>query len=401
MPDTWLSRPLLATALPLCLMGCTDFDVVDAPEVTYTAISTADVHACGLTTDGDVYCWSGSDPRPTHVSGSVRFSSISTFVNHSCGVGLDDRVYCWGFNIVGELGTGELGADVNADRCVIRSFTGAQTVTCSRTPLLVRGDLLFQSVSVGSRHSCGLTTDGEAYCWGSNSNGQLGTVSDIECETDFGVLPCGLEPAPVEGGLWFASITTGRNHTCAVTLDGAAYCWGAGGSGRLGHGSVEDSPVPAPVSGGLTFRSVSAGGSHSCGVTTDDTLYCWGANADLQLGEVVTEPACGSQFDRCVTTPNRLPGDLRFTSVTASNGPSTASGTGNGGHTCGLTTDDRVYCWGLNENGQLLGSNQPRTSTPVAIAAAGLYNTCGVYTNGTVICWAFGSPWSSWIVPAG
>jgi alpha-tubulin suppressor-like RCC1 family protein len=404
MPHKRLGRSLAAAALPLCLLGCTDVDIMEAPQVTYASVSTADFHACGLTNDGAVYCWSGTDPRPTLVSGSIRFSSVSTFLNHTCGVALDGAAYCWGFNIVGELGT-----DARPNQCLIRTVLQRQVAPCSRDPLPVEGDLIFESVSVGSGHSCGLTTEGRAYCWGSNSNRQLGTAAEPECETGFGVFPCSPEPLAVEGDLRFASISAGRNHTCAVALDGSAFCWGAGGSGRLGHGSKEDSPVPVPVAGDLTFRSLSAGGGHTCGVTTDDVVYCWGSNVDLQLGEVVTELSCGRQFSECVTTPNRLPADIRFVSVTASDGPVGASGLPIGGHTCGLATDNQVYCWGLNENGQLVASKEFRTSHPVQLPSedsfvqidAGLVNTCGVKTDGTAVCWAFGSPWLSWVVPAG
>jgi alpha-tubulin suppressor-like RCC1 family protein len=404
MPGKWLGRSLLTAVLSLCLMGCTDFEIMDAPQVSYASISTANTYACALTTDGEVFCWSGVDPRPTLASGSIRFSSVSTFLNHTCGVALDGMAFCWGFNIVGELGT-----DDRPHQCLIRTLTRSQVVPCSRDPIAVQGERVYESVSVGSGHSCALTTDGEAYCWGSNSNGQLGTASEPECETSFGVFPCSPEPLPVGGDLRYSSITAGRNHTCAIALDGSAYCWGAGGSGRLGNGASEDSPVPVPVTGDLTFRSLSSGGSHTCGVTTDDVVYCWGSNADLQLGENVTELSCGRQLSQCVTTPNRLPADIRFVSVTASDGPVGVTGLPIGGHTCGLATDNHVYCWGLNEDGQLMASKEFRSSHPVQLPGddsfvdidAGLLNTCGIKTDGKVVCWSFGSPWSSWVVPAG
>ena len=86
--------------------------------------------------------------------------------------------------------------------------------------------------------------------------------------------------------LVFASVSAGGFHTCGVTTDGDAYCWGWNGWGQLGNGmaSVKPGTTPDPVAGGLTFTSVSAGGFHTCGVTTDGTTYCWGRNEDGQLG---------------------------------------------------------------------------------------------------------------------
>jgi alpha-tubulin suppressor-like RCC1 family protein len=56
-------------------------------------------------------------------------------------------------------------------------------------------------------------------------------------------------PTPVSGGLTFASVSAGSNHTCAVTLEGTAYCWGLGEDGQLGNGSTDDRPVPTAVGG--------------------------------------------------------------------------------------------------------------------------------------------------------
>jgi alpha-tubulin suppressor-like RCC1 family protein len=57
----------------------------------------------------------------------------------------------------------------------------------------------------------------------------------------------------VLGGLSFEVLAAGVDHTCGITTGGAAYCWGANGSGQLGTGTFTPSPVPAPVAGGITF----------------------------------------------------------------------------------------------------------------------------------------------------
>jgi hypothetical protein len=82
------------------------------------------------------------------------------------------------------------------------------------------------------------------------------------------------------------SLAAGGEHTCGLTATGAAYCWGSNSNGQLGTGTIGGTFVPAgPVSGGLTFVSLSAGGSYTCGVTPSGAIYCWGANASGQLGD--------------------------------------------------------------------------------------------------------------------
>jgi alpha-tubulin suppressor-like RCC1 family protein len=95
-------------------------------------------------------------------------------------------------------------------------------------------------------------------------------------------------PTLVSGGLTFASVSAGagdvQRHTCGVTTAGEAYCWGWGWHGFLGNGSEDDKYVPTLVSGGLTFASVSTGDRHTCGVTTEGQAYCWGYGPTLVWG---------------------------------------------------------------------------------------------------------------------
>jgi alpha-tubulin suppressor-like RCC1 family protein len=78
--------------------------------------------------------------------------------------------------------------------------------------------------------------------------------------------------------LSFSQISAGSSHTCGVTTDNRAYCWGGGTA--LGDGKNVTSSKPVAVAGGLRFVQVSAGATHTCGVTTDDRAYCWGNNED-------------------------------------------------------------------------------------------------------------------------
>lgn len=51
----------------------------------------------------------------------------------------------------------------------------------------------------------------------------------------------------MSGGFQFASLSLGTWHTCGISTDGRAYCWGLNGSGQLGNGTTQDANVPTPV----------------------------------------------------------------------------------------------------------------------------------------------------------
>ncbi len=129
--------------------------------------------------------------------------------------------YCWGGNNYGRLGDG--------------------TFTESDVPVAVVGGLTFQSVTTGSEHSCGVTTAGDAYCWGDGRSGRRGDGADSGDDVP--------TPMAVAGGLTFQSVTAGQDHSCGVTTAGEAYCWGDNRYGVLGDGTDTDSNVPVRVGG--------------------------------------------------------------------------------------------------------------------------------------------------------
>jgi Regulator of Chromosome Condensation (RCC1) repeat protein/regulator of chromosome condensation (RCC1) repeat-containing protein len=143
-------------------------------------------------------------------------------------------------------------------------------------PVAVSGGLHFLMVSAGFDHSCGVTTVNQVYCWGSNSRGQLG-IGSLGGDQSTPVLVSGQPPL----SLRFSFVSAGYVHTCAIHLSDSAWCWGNNDNGRLGNGTTTESPWPTPVQGGLSFRRISAGGYHTCGVTTGSRAYCWGRHTDL------------------------------------------------------------------------------------------------------------------------
>ena len=320
----------------------------------FVALSVGDSHSCALTASLTAYCWGegqggrlgdGADVRraaPVVVQGGLAFASLSAGGDHTCGISTGGTAYCWGVN-----NRGQLGDSSTTDR-----FVPTRVAT---------GGLVFLSIAAGAFHSCGLAAAGSAYCWGDNSEGQLGDTSPAglclgTCSS--GPLPGSLAPVPVSTALVFVALTAGTPHTCGVAMGegrkGAAYCWGDGDYGQLGNGSQSGSLVPVPVVGSLTFTSLSARQLHTCGIAAGNTAYCWGWNPDGQLGIGSTSwnGAPGS------TSPARVSGELSFSSISAG-----------GDHSCALTPAGAAYCWGAGSFGQLGNGDTVLVTVPVPVAS--------------------------------
>jgi len=322
-------------------------------------------HACGIAAGGAAYCWGRNNfgqlgnattsPLPTAapvaVTGGHTFVSVTAGVWHSCGLKSTGQAYCWGWDGTGQIGRG----------------SPPPFVFAFSSPIAVVGGHTFTALSAGGHHTCGLTTTGQAFCWGWNIYGQIGLATP-------GVVVG--TPQPVSGGHTFVSLAAGLFHTCGVTTGGETYCWGSNQQGALGVGSFV-SPVststPQLVTGGHTFAAVTAG-VHTCGLTAAGEAYCWGYDNYGQLG-------AGGGFGSA--SPVRGASGLTFAWLVAG-----------GNHTCGLSAGT-LYCWGYNFFGQI-GDGSPPASAfipyavpggPYAAVNAGHQNTCAVTFAGEARCW--------------
>jgi alpha-tubulin suppressor-like RCC1 family protein len=365
---------------------------------TFVETSVGDSFACGLTPLHDVYCWglsrggslgttattatcpSGTTTLPCSstpllVSGGIQFASISVGTAHACGLDVDGTAHCWGTNTFGQLGNG--------------------TLNSSSAPVVVVGGFTFTRLAAGTQHTCGIATDGNTYCWGDNLQLELGTPTSETCGLARGVpRPCSTVPVLVSATVPFVDVQAGLTSACGLTATGAAWCWGTNViSGALGDGTTSAHQTPVAVSGGLSFSQLSTGAVHTCGISSG-AAYCWGDNS------LTRELGIGSSTPTRGLVPLAVVGGLTFTSVGANRANDVFT------HTCALTPDGAVYCWGANNAGQLGTASSPETchisslltpctSQPTLVAttlvfrsiAVGLEETCGIATDGEMYCW--------------
>jgi alpha-tubulin suppressor-like RCC1 family protein len=348
--------------------GHADEYVVTAGQVTFTSVESGLFHTCGIDGSGTVFCWGANDfgqsgPAPSllpcssvacryapgPVPAGLSFASLTLGFHTTCALSASGEAHCWGANYAGQLGID------------VATFSSA-------TPVSVSGQRTFTWLNSGLNHSCGVATDGVAYCWGLNNRLQLG---DDGPEFSW-------EPLQVSGGITFTSVVGGQEHTCGLGTDSNTYCWGWNFFGQLGVDSVPVAAIPQPVTGGYAFTFVVSGADHSCGLTAVGTAYCWGRGGQDQLG------ADPGEFNFRIT-PVEVLGGHTFQALTAG-----------GFHTCGLTPAGAVYCWGQGDKGQLGNGDLTSTSrNPVQVLgghsfqtiSAGWEHTCGLTSDRLVYCW--------------
>ncbi|MDP9036397.1 MAG: hypothetical protein M3O50_16475 [Myxococcota bacterium] len=397
----------------------------------WTSVSTSGQHTCGVRStgagNGTIYCWGKNESgqvgnggtvtpqlAPVLVSGGftnwiavAAGGSVAAGASHTCGIRStgagNGTLYCWGSNGSGELGTGN--------------------TTASSTPVLITPAALnWTGVSAGSLHTCGTHTTGHLLCWGDNTFGQVGIGSVVTPQTT----PVQVGVAATWNGI---SAAADASHSCATRTDGTLWCWGTNTDGEVGIGSVVTPQTsPAQVGALTTWRNVSAGRTDACATKTDNTLWCWGKNdvGQLGIGSVVTPQKSPVQVGALTVWSAAAAGSTHSCALRTGGGTAWCWGqslfgqvglgqfddssavtpvginaawktaTSGFGHSCATRADGTLWCWGSNANGQVgIGSTADPQSTPVQVGSVatwtgvsgGNLHTCATRSDGTLWCW--------------
>lgn len=270
-------------------------------ELRFKSIGAGNQITCALTKDGAAYCWGANgvgalgtevtescalpngslspcSTRPVAVSGGHVFADLQVGLFNACGLDSGGAAHCWGNNSFGQLGVGTVGPSRNA------------------APRAVAGGLTFAEISVGAAHMCGLSSAGAAYCWGYNAYGQLGNGTFARATTPTAVQTGGRIFTSLVAG----DGNTIFGHSCASEPDGSLYCWGANSDGQLGVAAelptcgtgsfaTSCSALPLPVETELRFTSFELGSHYSCAISSSKRAYCWGNNDGGALGNPAVE----------------------------------------------------------------------------------------------------------------
>lgn len=258
-----------------------------------------------------------------------------------------------------------------------RPLTPAEQHIYLEPTALPDGGPAYDRIAMGYDHACMLTADGQAWCWGSNSNGQLGAPTAALCSG--GTIGCSWQAVRAVPPLRFVAFSAGMLHGCGIDAGGQAWCWGFGQGGQLGDGMARDSATAVPVAGGHHFVQIDAGRSAMLSCALDDAAqaWCWGP-----MGGGLADD--GSAI--LARQPQLVSASVGFVAIGAGDE-----------HGCALDGDGQVWCWGHNAYGKLGRGVSGAAQQPAlvagghrfaALAVGGQFN-CALDTAGQAWCWGF------------
>lgn len=278
-------------------------------------------HSCGLTNAGAVLCWgngdqgqlgsgdTGASTTPIPVELPSQAIDVRTGFGHTCALLADATLWCWGDNLEGQLGLGD-------------EYPGDDRA--SAVQVGEAADWIF--VATGQGHTCGIRAPGALYCWGRNTNAELGQGSTSPAEIR--------SPTRVGSDDDWIDVEAGQNYNCARKRDLSLWCWGASESGALASGDVEPRTTPARVGVEHDWLNLSVNTFHTCGVRQSGQVWCAGRDREGQLGS--------QDFAEADPTPQLIDAGTDFVEVRAGRF-----------FTCARKADDSVWCLGANESRQL------------------------------------------------
>jgi alpha-tubulin suppressor-like RCC1 family protein len=326
-------------------------------------------YVTGLNADGTLQCYVAKG-----------FQKVTAGLYFSCGLVSDGSVRCWGYGSNSSLG----------NKSTLNQFKPVAVKTA--TGVLANAI----DISSGYYHSCAVVgatptdTQGQVWCWGLGTNGQLGDGTVVT--KAYAVQVTGITTA--------TQVSAGYLHSCARLANGTAQCWGNNAESRLGNGGTTQSAVPVTVvasgtAGISDISQISAGGRHTCAVraTGGGTAWCWGYNGYGQLGDnTTTNRQYPTQVNTITTGVTKVSAGFHFHYDGTSSYPTDSS--------CAIVSGE-VWCWGRNNYGQLGDNTSAQKNLPVKVqletggflAGASVIETAGGHTcavanpTSTTYCW--------------
>jgi alpha-tubulin suppressor-like RCC1 family protein len=395
--------------------------VVKAPTATASTVTITAQGTVTLTTKTGtiIKTFTQTAKSTARLGGQVSKSavSLSTSFAHVCAAA-EGRAYCWGYNATGQLGnnsTTNSGSPVAVSQntvyvpatpsipnpCGGFSQPACTTPAKPAVPVSALAGKYVTAVAAGTDHSCAIA-EGIVYCWGDNTNGELGDGTNTSSKVPVSVYmnpvdvpatpsvpnPCGgffqpactspAKPAMPKSplvGQTAVSITAGLDYTCVIAYptggsinNSQAYCWGLNADGQLGVNDKNNRNTPTPVYTGSgsalaskTVTQITAGDAHTCAIASDGLGACWGSDTSGQIGSdqapgtsTGVEPSitCSNTDAGIIgTQPSSIPDIITPQAIYAASdsplyGKKLLFINASGSYTNVLADDGRLYWWG-------------------------------------------------------
>eukprot|EP01083_Nonionella_stella_P146484 460797_1 len=258
-----------------------------------------------------------------------------------------NEVKCWGLNDDGQLGLGDTS----------RRGDESNEMGDSLPQVDLGSTFVPTQIAAGGQFTCALSTNNEVKCWGWSDYGQLGYGDSDSRGDDLGEMGNALPVVDLGNSFTPARIIAGNDHTCVLSTSNEVKCFGWNSYGQLGYGDSDSRgddlgemgdflPV-VNLGTSFTVSQLSAGKYHNCALSTSNEVKCFGDNTDGKLGYEDTN----NRGDSGSEMGNYLP-EVNLGSISGSTFTPIEIVAG-AQHTCAISDENKVKCFGDNEHGQL------------------------------------------------
>jgi len=391
--------------------GLTDSQVLEFRIVSAHGgiVSTGDLHACFLNEQDGLHCWGknqkGAIGDSTQIDRAIPSANsapslgswlageefvdmtLTNFYTYqdndgasTCALTNKGRIWCSGVNTFGVLG-------------IDSSTPMIYTPQLVDTTNFERPDEKFSFLAKGtqSMHQCAISNYNVMYCWGRNAEGQLGNQTKTNSSSPFPVNTDNLNSSE-----YFTKAFVGAISTCAFTNENRTFCWGSSVFGQIGQPASSENIIPKLLPNSpynMVFSTGTMGNGFACWVNINNQVLCYGAGDYGQRGD--------GAIDSYMQTPTLVD------QTGLSSGEFFVELSAGHRHMCGITSLDRVFCWGSDEHEQIGNgivtnavnwmpvliddTNLPAGYIPTSITA-GIQNSCLAITDGdptyqVAYCW--------------
>jgi len=345
-----------------------------AAHTAHLAFDAGDYHSLSVNHLGELWAWGWNTYgqlgdgtttgtlAPKRIGAGRSWSAVSAGALHSVALGVDGALYTWGTNMFGQVGAGAFDQGNHLE------------------PVAIMPGKTWKAIDAGDNHTLAISSEGELWAWGMNSDGQLGKGNHVNMyvpvriggQSNWATISAGAFHSLAvneDGELWawggdydsvpervgsannWSQVSAGFLHSLALTKDGELYAWGDNSFGQLGDGTYKDHDIPTRIDLSDDWHSIDTGFGHSLAIKSGGDLYAWGYNCYGQVGD----GSSGMTATR--PSPVSVDSDNKWASVTASGLY----------HSLGLNTDGELFAWGRNDYGQLGDKSTEDKSVPVFV----------------------------------